>query len=460
MLERPARVARLAVAAARHERSPDTHRGRGAQHVGVHRARRADEDEIGLPGGHLPHVPVGLEPQDLGPVAVHGTDGTTEAVAEEVVERDEAELARVVRGSRHDDAAWMEEGPEALEHDGARPGSGRRARGPLTGGIENHQRIDGDWQGTSHDERVHVDAQDVVALERQAGEAEEDPHEGFDIERGLTAKRLEEETMGAELGDHAPPLARRERGGGEDDVAQPLRQDSPQPEHHARAERRVAHHAGHELAAPAHLLGDQQLHVAVLGPAEPVELARRRPYRGRVGEAEADEITLGLVENRFSAELQHHREADLLGGTCRSRAIGDEDLSVGGYAVAGEEHLGVVLGERGSRGRAPGSVHAAWDHCVFASFPEERQAQPGLPPVSCRGYARGTTRPPPERREGGRKCRGRSGTEPYLPRATTARWWKATATFLPTPSTVPTCARAARTRPARGRAWRATTMSS
>src|SRR5437879_4827458 len=77
----------------------------------------------------------------------------------------------------------------------------------------------------------------------------------------------------------------------------------------ARAEYRVAHHAGHELAAPAHLLRDQQLRVAVLGPAEPEQLARRRPHRGRLGEPEADEITLGLVDDRLSAELQHHREA-------------------------------------------------------------------------------------------------------------------------------------------------------
>src|SRR5947199_411655 len=165
-------------------------------------------------------------------------DGTAEAVAEEVVQRDEAELARVVRGARDDDAAGVEEGPEPLEHMGVRRLRRRRTREPFTAGIEDHQRIDGDRQGAPHDQRVHVDTQ----------------------------------------------------------------------------------------------------HVGTLEP-------------------EADEVTLGLVDDRGPAELQYHGEAELLGSADRSYAIWNEGFAGNGDTVAGQQQLGIALGERGSRGREPRRLH-------------------------------------------------------------------------------------------------------
>src|SRR5262249_34972233 len=69
-----------------------------------------------------------------------------------------------------------------------------------------------------------------------------------------------------EPADHAPRLAQGERCGGEDDVADGFREDAAQPEHDARAELRIAHQSGDQLAAAAHLLGDEDLDGAGLGP--------------------------------------------------------------------------------------------------------------------------------------------------------------------------------------------------
>src|SRR5262249_5634160 len=203
----------------------------------------------------------------------------------------------------------------------------------------------------------------------------------------------------------------------------PCGQDAAQPEHDARTECRVAYHAGHELAAPAHLLGDQQLRVAVLGAAESQQLVGRRAHGPGISESETDEIALGLVDDGIRAELQHDGEAQLLGGARRCRAIGDEDFARDGDAVAGDEQLGVMLGERGSRRWAPGGVHAACDHGGFCGGPASAT---GLPPVAARGYASRRAAPGAARR--GTRCRRQPGTEPYWPRATAARWSRETAT--------------------------------
>src|SRR5207249_5941692 len=56
---------------------------------------------------------------------------------------------------------------------------------------------------------------------------------------------------GTEPADHAPRLGRGERRRGEHDVAHRLGQDAADPQHHARAELWIAHHAGDQLAAAA-----------------------------------------------------------------------------------------------------------------------------------------------------------------------------------------------------------------
>src|SRR5262249_29256986 len=148
-----------------------------------------------------------------------------------------------------------------------------------------------------------------------------------------------------------------------------------------------------------------------------------------IGEAETDEIALGLVDDRRRAELQHDGKAQLLGGAARRRAIRDEDLAGHRDAVVGNEDLGVVLGERGPRRRVPGGVHAARDHGGFCG---EAASAAGAS-VPRRVRLRFLDVRPRWARQGGTRWRRQSGTEPYSPRATAARWWRGTATFRPPP---------------------------
>src|SRR5579884_973639 len=87
----------------------------GAQEGGVRGGRRAHEDEVGTARRHVADLAVHRPSENLPAVAVHGEDLPAVAEAKEVVQRDEAELARVAGGAGDDHAARVEERTQALE---------------------------------------------------------------------------------------------------------------------------------------------------------------------------------------------------------------------------------------------------------------------------------------------------------------------------------------------------------
>ncbi len=108
----------------------------------------------------------------------------------------------------------------------------------------------------------------------------------------------------------AAPSGRRR----EDHVPERLGQDAAQAQHHAGAELRVAHQAGDQLAPAAHHLGDEQLHLTVLGAHEGQQLARRLAHGPRVREPETDGVALGLVGDAVATQLDGDRKAHVLRG--------------------------------------------------------------------------------------------------------------------------------------------------
>ena len=163
---------------------------------------------------------------------------------------------------------------------------------------------------------------------------------------GGSPRNASSSSAGPQSADHASRFGRAERRGGEHDVADRLGEDAAEAEHDAEAELRVAHQAGEQLAAAAHELRDEQLDRAVLGSRQREELRRRGTDGGPVGEPDPHQTALRLVGDGVAAQLQDDREADLLGGPSGGARIGGERLARHRHAVARDERLRGVLGER------------------------------------------------------------------------------------------------------------------
>jgi hypothetical protein len=283
-------------------------------------------------------------PEHLGALAVHREDGAPVSEAEQVVEGDRAELSRMARHARDHHAARVEERAEALEQPRGieRRSRRRRRRG---GRADLHQGVDGDRKSLADDQRVQVDAAHVGAFQPEASETDEEARQRVTIDRGLAAEPAEEH-LRAQTVDHACGLAGTERRRREDDVAERLGEDAPETEDDAGPELRIAYETGDELAAPAHLLGDEQLHGAVVRPREREQLDGRRAHGGSVGQSQPDEVALGLVRDGVAAQLEHDRETDRLGGAGGPGGVRGEGLARQRDAVARDERLRCMLGER------------------------------------------------------------------------------------------------------------------
>ena len=183
----PAVLARLAVAGRREERRPHALRRAGPQQRRVGRRRRAHEDEVDLAVGQVGDVGDGADAEHLLALQVGAEDGAPVAAGEEVVQRDEPELAGMRRGAGDEHAARLEQGPELL---GRRRRAQRRRRRPSAGVAELDERVDGDRRALRRDDqRVDVDAVDVGPLGGDAPEADEDVGQGVAVDGRLAAER-------------------------------------------------------------------------------------------------------------------------------------------------------------------------------------------------------------------------------------------------------------------------------
>ena len=145
------------------------------------------------------------------------------AAAEDVVQRDEPELARMARRPRDDHAPRLEQRREPLVQipnpqlpsPAAVAPTGRRR-------FEFDERVYCDGLAVDDDEGVDVDGGYVGAFGGEAGEAEEGRAQRGAVDRGLAAE-LAEQLLGGEIVDQLVGVELGEGDDAERDVAEALR---------------------------------------------------------------------------------------------------------------------------------------------------------------------------------------------------------------------------------------------
>ena len=149
--------------------------------------RRAHEHEVGLALRQVVDVGHGVDAEHRRAFEVGGEDVALVAGGEEVVQRDEPELAGVRRRAGDDDALRIEE----------------RAEVPLVAAHDAHldQRVDGHGHAVDDDQRIHVGARDLGMRDRGVGQADEHVDQLAAVDRRLAAERAEQPLRG-EVVDH------------------------------------------------------------------------------------------------------------------------------------------------------------------------------------------------------------------------------------------------------------------
>ena len=164
------------------------------------------------------------------------------------MQRDETELARVGRRAGDDDAPRFEERAESrvARTDSAVELAVRGCRRR----IELDERVDRDRFAVDHDQRVDVDRHDVGAVGCKLREPDQRRRHGRAVDGGFAAEGPEQ-LLGRQIVEQIARVEIGERGEAEGDVTHGFREHSPDAEHHARAELRIAHEPGDELARAA-----------------------------------------------------------------------------------------------------------------------------------------------------------------------------------------------------------------
>ena len=264
------------------------------------------------------------------------------------MERDETELARVRRGARHEHPTRFEQRPELL------------VGGPLTrdraGTVEPcaelDQTVDGDQLTRClHDQRVDVDAGDVVTLGDEPSEADQQGDQLRPVDRSLAAERTEQ-LLGGQVVDHSRRGHGVERSRPEHDVGDRLGQHATDAEHHGRTELRVADHARDQFPVAGDHRCDQQRHVAIVGAGRREQVVGSLVHRRSVAETEPHEAPLGLVGDPIAVQLDDDGKAEFDGGVDGLGRIGHDTLGGDRHAEVGEQRLGVALRQRRGRGRS------------------------------------------------------------------------------------------------------------
>ena len=345
-LRAQAGVAGLAVTRAREECGADSPSRAGAQQVGVRAGGRADEHEVPRAVRKLVDSAGRFDAEHRNSFEVRRRDPARIPGREDVVERDEAELARMGRRAGDDHAARLEEGAERRVARARAHLRGYRRRG----GIELDQRVDRDGAAVDHDERVEIDRHDVGPVAGEAGETDERRRDRRAVDSRLAAERPEQ-LLRREIVEKIFGVQLRKRHEPESGVTQRLGQHSPDPQHHTRTELAIADESRDQLARAAHHGRDQQLDRAVLRTRRREELARCSVDCGRVAQPEPDEAPLRLVRDGVATQLDDHRVTQPVRGRDGSDGVGGCSLVEHRYAVMREELLRRGFGEGRHRGR-------------------------------------------------------------------------------------------------------------
>ncbi len=226
------------------------------------------------------------------------------------------------------------------------------------GGLDFHERVDGEQLAVAaDDQRIEIDRHDARSLDRELAESHEHVGEHLGVDLRFAAERLGEQMTRVQTFDHRLGVGAFERRHREDDVAERLGEDAAEAEQHAGTEVRIAHQAAISSRLPRTISATSSPTAPSSGLAFASSSAAAASHGGRVAEAEADEVALGLVGDRVAAQFHDHREAEL-GGDCRGfGGVLHDALRRDRNAVARDELLRLVLGEGVTRNRRDGVGH-------------------------------------------------------------------------------------------------------
>ncbi len=252
-------------------------------------------------------------------------------------------------------------------------GRGRAVRRCVSAGrAELDEAVDGDDRTVGlDDQRVDVDARHVRSFGSQTAESDDDVDELGAVDRGLAAERAEQ-LLGREVVDHLRRGDRVDRGRTEHDVGDRFGEDATDAEHHRRAELRIAHHSGDQLAVAGDHRCDQDGDVAV-GRRRCGEQLGGGCLDGRpVGQTELHQPAFGLVSDRVTVQLGHDGVPEFVGRRPGRRRVVDDTFGSDRNAVVGEQGLGVALGQRRVRVGAVGG--RLWGRHAVPKVPLTRHA--------------------------------------------------------------------------------------
>ena len=204
------------------------------------------------------------------------------------------------------------------------------------------ERVDGDRRSVGRDDqRVDVDARDVVALGDQPPEPDQRPRQDVTVDRRLAAELAEQPGRG-EVVDHLRGRRRRRAEPGRNTTSAiasartpptPSMTVGPNCGSRTSAGDQLAialHHRRHEHVRPSPSSGVAAASSSAAAAATP---------RRRSREIEAHEAALGLVGDRVTVELGDDRIPDLVGRGDRTSRVVGEPFRGDRHAVRGQELL-------------------------------------------------------------------------------------------------------------------------
>ena len=259
------------------------------------------------------------------------------------MESHKAELPGMSRHAGHGDGPGMEERCKALEN------VTRGARGGFRGSgfREFDQCIHGNGPPLVDDQWVDIHTHNVGTLDGQSSQPRQQGHESVLVHGGLTTERLAQKMMGPQPAQHAPRGSLTQRCSREHDVSQGFGKNTPEPQHHTRAELRVANKPRNQFKPTPHLFGNQHAHLAILGPGQRQQLRGGGFGIRRIRHTQAYQSPLGLVSDPVATEFDDHGKAKFLGRACGFRGIGGPLFPRAIEPVTGQQSFGVALGKRG-----------------------------------------------------------------------------------------------------------------
>ena len=271
-----------------------------AQEPGVRRSRGADEDKIGEAVRKVSDGRNRLDTEHFLARKIRSAHTALIATRENVVHRDEAELAGMARCSGNEHAARLEECLEMLV---SQLPAALRGCGWPSGNADLDQRIGGNEAALVRDEQgVEIDGQNVVPIGCRVRQTHQNPNQRFTLDCRLATESAEQ-FLSLDFVDHFVRIGRRDGNRSKDDVCHGLGQHSTDAKHDDGSELGVAHDARDELAVALDHRCDENAHRSIVFACRAKELGHGCREPARIADVQADKTAFGLVRDAIAVQL-------------------------------------------------------------------------------------------------------------------------------------------------------------